>query len=383
MKPQTQEEKDKALQEGAIKIVNFSRKQLASNIPPFALAIYFFEPEAVETGSKMFTDGYKLFYDPKTVVNNYLEDKASIEAQLLHIVLHGIQGHFLKRSGINVDLFDAIADIKTANLMKIFGYGYYQERDAFNGVSLEAACDSVRTAREYNTVRRLSRPARSDDHSLWNRPPDSPSGSAAGQFPTSLYEQWNNISLNALQQLSDSRQWGDAAGTISEIYREEEASGISYTELLKRFLLPDEIQAVDPDSINRIWYHVGISEYGNIPLIEPDELREDGMNIEIAVALDTSGSCVGNVLQRFLRELLSVVRDSGNRKLSLTLLQCDAAVQKVHHLTSEDEVKELVRTFRMQGGGGTDFRPVFDYLKKQAETDEGLPFRGLIYLSDG
>ena len=143
----------------------------------------------------------------------------------------------------------------------------------------------------------------------------------------------------------------------------------------------EEIAAVDPDSIDRIWYHIGLDYLGDIPFIEPDELRHFNLWISLAVALDTSGSCSAETMRDFLRELMGILRVSP--RLSVTLIQCDAEVQKVHPLTNEDDVEQLFHSFEMYGGGGTDFRPVFRYLKEQRESGEGLPVLGLLYLSDG
>lgn len=156
---------------------------------------------------------------------------------------------------------------------------------------------------------------------------------------------------------------------------------MSYAAFLRRFLCTDEVAAVDPDSIDRIWYHVGLEQLGDIPIIEPDELREDSDRLSPAVALDTSGSCCGEVMKNFLRELMSILQSFP--ALCVTLLQCDTKIRRVHQLTSEDDVEELFRSFRMCGGGGTDFRPVFSYLDEQFERGEKAPFRGLLYLSDG
>ncbi len=164
------------------------------------------------------------------------------------------------------------------------------------------------------------------------------------------------------------------AGSFSAVYREVEPSGVSYAAFLRRFLCADEVAAVDPDSIDRVWYHVGLEQLGDIPIIEPDELREDSDRLSLAVALDTSGSCCGEVMKNFLRELMSILQSFP--ALCVTLLQCDTKIRRVHQLTSEEDVEELFRSFRMCGGGGTDFRPVFSYLDEQFERGEKAPFRG-------
>ena len=88
-------------------------------------------------------------------------------------------------------------------------------------------------------------------------------------------------------------------------------------------------------------------------------------------------------MKGFLGELLAILRDTGGPKVELTLIQCDAEIQDIRVLTREDSAEEIERQFQIQGCGGTDFCPVFDYVNQQREDPEGKHFRGLLYLSDG
>ena len=40
--------------------------------------------------------------------------------------------------------------------------------------------------------------------------------------------------------------------------------------------------------------------------------------------------------------------------------ECDCFIQKVDVIHSEEEWKEYIRNVKIQGRGGTDFRPVFE-----------------------
>ena len=173
------------------------------------------------------------------------------------------------------------------------------------------------------------------------------------------------------------------AGELCEAYTAAKESGVSYKEFLRRFCSWQERQQVDPDSISNLWYQVGLRLTGDAPFIEPEELREDAPALDLAVALDTSGSCCGEVMKGFLEELLAILRDAGGPRVELTLIQCDAEVQKVQTLTKEDAAADLLEGFEIFGCGGTDFRPVFDYIQQQHQDAEGKRFRGLLYLSDG
>src|ERR1051326_884972 len=90
----------------------------------------------------------------------------------------------------------------------------------------------------------------------------------------------------------------------------------------------------------------------------------------IAVAIDTSGSIGQQELNEFLAEVRAILFDCRPEKL--ILIQCDAAIQEWTELDPFDEVD-----VHLKGGGGTNFRPVFERLAEEPE-----PPAALVYLTD-
>ena len=91
----------------------------------------------------------------------------------------------------------------------------------------------------------------------------------------------------------------------------------------------------------------------------------------IAVAIDTSGSISGAEMDAFGAELRAVHEDT--QPSALTVFYCDAEVGRVDEFAPEDTIE-----LRPTGGGGTDFRPVFDAIAERGEVPACL-----IYLTDG
>lgn len=89
----------------------------------------------------------------------------------------------------------------------------------------------------------------------------------------------------------------------------------------------------------------------------------------IIVAVDTSGSIDQRMMDRFMSEVGGILDDVQPREL--TLCQCDA---DIHEWVECSDTGDLKR--KILGGGGTDFRPVFE----RADQD---PPDMLIYLTDG
>lgn len=90
----------------------------------------------------------------------------------------------------------------------------------------------------------------------------------------------------------------------------------------------------------------------------------------VVLAIDTSGSIGRNCLEQFAAELGKI----SHLVSEVTVMTCDAAVQEVVKITA---FTDWLKKIHMKGGGGTDFRPVFDKVKELGVMPELL-----IYLTD-
>lgn len=98
--------------------------------------------------------------------------------------------------------------------------------------------------------------------------------------------------------------------------------------------------------------------------------------IKIGVAIDTSGSCIGD-LPKFFGELKGLVETFGSYEIHC--MMADAAVDK-YELFDDNNPLELdtAEDIQWSGGGGTDYEPVFKFVEK-----ENLDIDCLVYLGDG
>lgn len=180
---------------------------------------------------------------------------------------------------------------------------------------------------------------------------------------------------------SGSKDWSSEAGNCAQTLKAAE-TGNSYASFLKEFVTEREVAAEDVNSIDPMLYTYGIDTYGDVPLVEPSEVNELKKLNTLFIAIDTSGSCSGNVASRFIREtsnLLIDVKDSV-RFESIYLFQCDTEITYEECFTYADQLEEF-EEMPLFGFGGTDFIPVFDRIEKLVE-EENLQVDGLIYLSD-
>lgn len=92
--------------------------------------------------------------------------------------------------------------------------------------------------------------------------------------------------------------------------------------------------------------------------------------IDIAVAIDISGSVDEKELNEFMSEVDAI---KANMRARITLLPCDAALAKDAPFIFEPW-EEVKLPKELQGGGGTDFCPVFDWLELQDKQPDLLVY---------
>ena len=122
-----------------------------------------------------------------------------------------------------------------------------------------------------------------------------------------------------------------------------------------------------------------------MPLVEPLEYREVNKIKEFVIAIDTSASCRGEIVKKFLEKTYNILLETESffSKVNLHIVQCDAQLRRDTHISSALEFEEFVRTGKLEGFGGTDFRPVFEYVDELIEKGEFENLKGLIYFTDG
>ena len=99
--------------------------------------------------------------------------------------------------------------------------------------------------------------------------------------------------------------------------------------------------------------------------------RVDEKVIKIVVAIDTSGSMSNEQIADIFNEIFGIL---ATRKHEITVIECDAVVQRVYKVKNKDDVK-----MKVMGRGGTSFTPVIEYINNHKYFRDAL----LIYFTDG
>ncbi|MEO0191144.1 MAG: VWA-like domain-containing protein, partial [candidate division WOR-3 bacterium] len=100
-----------------------------------------------------------------------------------------------------------------------------------------------------------------------------------------------------------------------------------------------------------------------------------GIERHIVIAIDTSGSIDDETLKIFLSEA-SALKDN---KTKITFVTVDAKAYEPVEISEYDDFYDTIRdAHAIRGGGGTDFRDFFDFLKTLT-----TPVDGVIFFTDG
>lgn len=187
---------------------------------------------------------------------------------------------------------------------------------------------------------------------------------APEQAATERSDQKWEAAIAAAQNLN--REQGNKAAGLERLFHELLAPKVDWTDMLKatmaRRLGSDRYdwQKADRRLIVRDIFAPSRSGFGTGTVI---------------VAGDTSGSIGDKEISMFFAELVGILENV--RPKELIVVWCDAAVHRVDYC---EEVGDLMQAHGKgaPGGGGTDFRPVFEWVAANEKQPEAL-----IYLTDG
>ena len=382
------------------KLENVSRKILISSRNELYMKMRFLDvalsslPFILDQGTEgLGTDGIYLYYNPQYLGGLYRESRVSVNRLYLHLILHGIFRHMIRRKGREERLYSLACDIVTESIIDSMQHRCVLKsrsllrRETYRNLKKEM---KVLTAEKvYGVLNsrplseqellRLEQEFRTDDHSYW--PSDDEQ-----RKQNEIENQWQSISEQMETDMDTFSQEGSSAsGDLVDQVKVENRERFDYRQFLRKFAVLKEEMEVDPDSFDYVFYSYGLSLYGNMPLIEPQEWKEVQKVEEFVIVIDTSMSCSGELVRKFLEETYGVLseNDSFFRKVNIHIIQCDDQIQTDQKITCKEELVEYMEHLELRGEGGTDFRPAFLYVEQLIHQHTFERLKGLIYFTDG
>lgn len=339
------------------------------------------------------TDGWNLYYNVKDLGGMYRGSRVNVNRMYLHTVLHCIFRHIVKRDGRDANLWNLATDIvvesvidqwklrclkKGMSWLRRETYSRLKEKmKVLTAEKVYRILEESQMSRE--DMIRLGEEFAVDDHRYWPKDDDQDKKSE-------LNQKWQDISEEMQTDMETFSQEASAdAGHLLGQIRVENKVRYDYREFLRKFAVLKEEMTVDDDTFDYVFYSYGLSMYGNMPLIEPQEWKEVSKVSEFVIIIDTSMSCSGETVRKFLEETYGILSEENSffRKVNIHIIQCDDQVRTDQKITCKEELKHYMDNLELVGEGGTDFRPAFQYINDLIETGEFSSLRGVIYFTDG
>lgn len=370
-----------------------TRRELYLHLPYMDMALSVLRPEQTGDTQTFGSDGFYLYYHPDFLIRMYKRGKIAVNRGLLHALLHCLLGHLDKAAGKNERLWNIACDVVVEQILDEMPLRclrippnaekknwYYRLKQEFSVFTAERVYRYLQeTTLTERTWQQLMAAFLVDDHQFWYKEQEP-------RAQQTRQKRWEDIRERMQTEMETFGREADEHGeSLREAVRVKNRRRYDYRSFLKRFaVLKEEIQ-VDPDSFDTIFYTYGMQLYGNMPLIEPNETREVRKIEDFVIVIDTSMSCKGELVQRFLEETYDILSQEGSffRKINLHIIQCDERVQEDKVITSREEMDAYMRDFTIVGSGGTDFRPAFGYVNELLARQVFFHLRGLIYFTDG
>ncbi|MCH4208087.1 MAG: VWA-like domain-containing protein [Solobacterium sp.] len=403
--------KDLRLQELAEEALSCTRDELISDMPYLDRAILqmpvsFYVPEETDEHTVGFgTDGEKLYCIPGVVVQSFHE-QGKLCRMYLHSILHCLYCHLFRYAELEPDAWDLASDLAVENVILSLGRHECSIReDSERKIVLDEVKRHVRSMNaeeiyawlkdhkeEARNVYRHAELFKQDLHVFWNDSDiegkeypfkDKVRGYSAK--PKTRHQWTQKEQAVEIEVESYEKTMGVTPGEILKKLSLVRTPHQDYGEFLRKFASQSEEVRINQDEFDYIYYTYGMSLYGNMPLIEPLEYCEESRIRDFAIALDTSGSCQGRIVRDFLLKTYDLLKstDSFFKEMNVHIIQCDSKIQQDIKITSEEEFEQYMKDVDLKGFGGTDFRPVFQYVEQLKEDGEFTDLRGLLYLTDG
>lgn len=358
---------------------------LITHHPFFAALVMRLElvEDAARSGGIMATDGVHIFYNPDAVTS--LSDD-EITAVLAHEAMHPALQYWSRLGSRDPLLWNAAQDYSINHMLKESGFKLPKEalmNDKYGVMAADEVyqmlltkqiqlpkCGKGKKDKKDKDEKGDGKgspgdqPGDEEGDNPWNvggtisEESDDPNKNSSGKTQTQLSQEWKEAFAQAVQA---GKMAGKLPAGMERLLDDILKPVQKWKDLLRAYLLDRRV--TDPQ-----WNRPNRRMVGHDIYIPSRSWEETG---ELVIAIDTSGSIGTKELNEFGAELNDIVKELRPEKI--TIVWADAAVAGTQEFSWEDEIVLIPK-----GGGGTDFRPAFDWV----EENEVAP-HAFVYMTDG
>ena len=367
-------------------------------------------------------------YNPEQLLRRYQKSPDVITHAMVHCLLHLLLGHPFCHQEKDIRLWNLASDMAVEySCMELSGYFLSEHYVRESASQLERFSDyaggnTAEAFYNYFLESDLSEEEQKgleslfylDSHKYWEvseksvaqggrktsgeltgdsdeeETPENPAAGAEAPKEIARKEKqekkWKQLARQVQTDLElFQRRQGIRAGSLIQGMKPFLFESVDYAAFLRMFAAENEVLQISDEEFDPIYYTYGLQKYGNIPLIEPLEYSNLHRIREFIIAIDTSGSVQGEIVAEFLRQPVRVLHQTASftDQVAIYILQCDAQIQSCIQIHELKELDEYIDHLELYGFGGTDFRPVFEYVEQLLEQKKLKKVNGLLYFTDG
>lgn len=305
-------------------------------------------------------------------------DKDELVFAVCHEILHCVYNHFIRRGNRDPQKFNRAADYAINQIIKREKIGKIKDTWLYDEKYENMAAEEIYLLLEKDDKGGASQDQHmqpgqegGDEEGKQKRGTvksieegDGADGSADGEMPDLDPSEMEKYMDDFQSTLMSASQQSDVPKEIADMINQFKEGKIDWREKLLRTLksfLKNDASFMKPS--RRSW---------NMGVIMPGLLPQD--EIDICVAMDTSGSISHDMIRDFLSEIRGITQQYQQYKIRL--LCFDTSVYNPQEFT-ESSIDDLDQ-YKIMGNGGTAFEVVWQYMKEE----DYVP-KQLIMFTDG
>lgn len=349
-----------------------SRIQMLMKFPFFGILSLHLQLKQDYNMSTAGTDGDIIYYNPHFIKKL---SSGQISWLLMHEVLHVALGHLWRRGGRNKNRFNIAADYAIHSmLMEMLNENRYnistKDLEPIEGMLYDSKYNDMSAEEIYDSL-----PDDEGDQM------DAGSGNGGGGFTLDEHD-WDNAQTQqdaqqkkkewegkmvSAAQAAEGKGIGNVPGYLKRLINNIVKPQKNWKVLLQEFIQPE----VDDYSFNP-----PDRRFGDYDFFLPDYNDTVDVVKDIVFMVDTSGSIGDHELTAAYSEIVGAINQF-NGKLTGKLGFFDHTVYGLYDFEKVDDVLAI----KPQGGGGTSFEAIFQFMRKEIEKNDNIA--GIVILTDG